>query len=375
MYMVIAVNTRFLLPGYLEGYGNFIVECFKRIAADHPSDSFIFLFDRPFENSFIFSDNIIPLIVTPVTRHPLLLWSWLNLKIPPILKKYKADVFVSLDGSCSLNTRIPQCLGIHDLAFIHYPAYLKRSHLLFYKKFTPLFIKKARRIVTVSQFSSQDIISSYGVDGDKIDVVYNGVSNKFLPIHFSIKAEIKEKYTDGNEYFLYTGAIHPRKNLINLLKAFSIFKKKQKSSMRLVIVGRLAWKNEKFMELLKSYRFKEEVSMPGYIDQVSLAKITAAAYAMVYPSLFEGFGVPPLEAMRCGVPVLASNVSAIPEIGGNAIMYFDPADYVDIANKMMMIYKDEKLRREYIELGLERVKLYNWERTSGLLWDSIIAST
>lgn len=145
--------------------------------------------------------------------------------------------------------------------------------------------------------------------------------------------------------------------------------------MRLVIVGRLAWKNEKFMELLKSYRFKEEVSMPGYIDQVSLAKITAAAYAMVYPSLFEGFGVPPLEAMRCGVPVLASNVSAIPEIGGNAIMYFDPADYVDIANKMMMIYKDEKLRREYIELGLERVKLYNWERTSGLLWDSIIAST
>ena len=144
--------------------------------------------------------------------------------------------------------------------------------------------------------------------------------------------------------------------------------------MQLLIVGRLAWQHETFTGLLNTFRFKDDVKMMGYIDKALLLKITGAAYALVYPSFFEGFGVPPLEAMRCHVPVLASNTSSIPEIGGDAILYFDPNDHHDIANKMIQIFKDENLRQDYISKGIERAKLYSWDRTSTLFWESIMSS-
>ena len=370
--MVIAVNTRILLYSYLEGYGNFVFNCFKRLSVQHPEHKFIFIFDRAYDPAFIFSDNIIPVILSPETRHPFLWWIWFNIKLPIVLKKYKADVFVSVDGFCSLNTKVPQCLLVHDLAFLHFPKFIKRSQYLFYKRFTPLFLKKAKTIVTVSEFSKLDIQKQYGLNEGSIEVVFNGVSEQFIPIDFEEKAIIKERYSDGKEYFLYIGAIHPRKNLVNLLKAFSVFKKKQMSNMQLLIAGRLAWQHEQFTILLNSYKYKTDVKLLGYVDLSLLTKLTASAYALVYPSLFEGFGVPPLEAMNCNVPVLASNASSIPEVCGDAILYFNPLDHLDMADKMMQIFKDEKLREQFIIKGAERVKQYSWDKTSGLLWNSIL---
>ena len=370
--MVIAVNTRFLLHAYLEGYGNFINECFSRLTKQFPQHTFIFIFDRAYDPKYIFTENVIPVVLSPETRHPVLWWIWFNIKIPIVLRKYNADVFVSTDGFCSLFTKVPQCLVIHDLAFLHYPRFIKKSHLLFYKRFTPLFLKKAKTVSTVSEFSKMDIIKNYKTDAGKIAVVYNGLNELFKPVDFEEREKIKELYADGNEYFLCTSSIHPRKNLINLLKAFSLFKKRQKSQMRLVIAGRMAWKYEKFVELLKTFKYREEVSLLGYVEQSKLVKITAGAYAMVYPSLFEGFGVPLIVSMACKVPVLAGNVSAIPEIAGNAALFFDPHNHVDIADKMMLIFKDEKMRQMLIDNGIERSMLFSWEKTTGLLWNCIL---
>ncbi len=372
--MVIAVNTRFLLPTYLEGYGNFINESFSRLTKQFPQHTFIFIFDRKYDPIFIFSKNIVPVILPPETRHPFLWWIWFNIRIPLVLNKYKAEVFVSGDGFCSLFTKVSQCVVVHDLAFLHYPRFIKRSHLLFYKKFTPVFLKKAKRVATVSEFSKMDIIKHFKIDSEKIDVVFNGVSDTFKPVNFEEREAIKEQYAGGNEYFLCTAAIHPRKNLLHLLKAFSIFKKKQKSNMHLVIAGRLAWKHEEFTELLRTYKYREEVNLLGYVEQSKLIKITAGAYAMVYPSLFEGFGVPLIEAMRCKVPVLTSNVSAMPEIAGDAALYFDPQNYADIADKMMLIFKDEQTRQELIKKGVIQAARYSWDRTAELLWNCILKS-
>ena len=372
--MVIAVNTRFLLRGYLEGYGNFVYECFTRLTKLFPEHTFIFIFDRPYDPLFIFSENIVPVILSPKARHPLLWWIWFNVRIPNILKKYKADVFVSADGFCSLFTNIPQCLVLHDLAFLHYPRFIKQSHLLFYKRFTPSFLKKATRIATVSDFSKKDIIGTYKCNPEKIDIVYNGVSKLFQPVGSDERESIKQEYARGYEYFLCTSAIHPRKNLLHVLKAFSVFKKRQKSNMQLVIAGRLAWQHEEFTELLKTYRFKEDVNLLGYIEQARLAKVTAGAYAMIYASLFEGFGVPMIESMKCMVPVLTSNVSAMPEIAGEAALYFDPNNFNDIANTMMLIFKDENLRQQFIQKGLVQSANFSWEKTSQLLWKSILTA-
>ncbi|TMI78980.1 MAG: glycosyltransferase family 4 protein, partial [Bacteroidetes bacterium] len=264
-----------------------------------------------------------------------------------------------------------QCLVLHDLAFVHYPAHIRKSHYIFYKRYVPKFVKKAKAIATVSEFSKRDIVDHYKVDPDKIDVVYSAAKDIFKPVSAAVKEQVKNQYTDGKEYFLYIGAIHPRKNLVNLLKAFSVFKKRQKSSFNLVLAGRLAWKYDSFIQNLKRYKYRDDVIMLGYLSEDELVKITGSGYALVYPSLLEGFGVPVIEAMKCCVPVVTSSHSSMEEIAGDAALYADANDPDDIADKMMLVYKDEKLRDHLIRKGDAIAKKYSWQRTADLLWQSI----
>jgi glycosyltransferase involved in cell wall biosynthesis len=370
--MIIAVNARFLLSESLEGYGYFIWETFSRITKLHPEHEFVFIFDRPYDNRFITSPNIRPVVAGPPARHPLLWKWWYDVRIPRILKKYKADIFISCDGFCSLTTRVPQYLIIHDLSFLHYPGFNKKSHVYYYKKYTPLFLKKAAALATVSEFSKQDILTHYNLNALKIDVVFSAAKKAFHPLPEDIKKETKLKYTGGKEYFVYAGAIHPRKNLVTLLKAFSIFKKRQQSNMKLVMAGRLAWKYQRFLDDLETYKYKNDVVLTGYLPEEEIVKVTGSAYAMVYPSLLEGFGVPVLEAMQCHVPVITSAGSAMQEIGGDAALYADPLSYQDIAENMMWIYKDESLRNELIRKGAEIASRYSWDKTAELLWQSVL---
>jgi glycosyltransferase involved in cell wall biosynthesis len=370
--MKIAVNTRFLLNEQLEGVGYFLYEVLQRMTSNHPEHQFLFIFDRPYDDKFIFGENVIAVIAGPPARHPILWKWWYDIKVPALLKKHKADIFLSCDGFCSLTTKVPQCLVVHDLAFLHYPSFIKKSHLIFYKHFTPKFLEKASTVATVSAFSKKDILDKYKIADEKISIVYNAAKKIFQPADDIIKEETKNKFTDGKNYFVYTGAIHPRKNLINLLKAFSIFKKRQKSDWKLLLAGRLAWKYDQFMKSLKAYKYREDVIMTGYVDETELVKITGSAYAMVYPSLWEGFGVPVLEAMCCSVPVITSTNSSMQEIAGDAALYADPASHQDIAEKMMLLYKDETLRNSLIEKGRQRSFQFNWDTTAELLWQALL---
>jgi glycosyltransferase involved in cell wall biosynthesis len=368
----IAVNTRLLLPEQLEGIGNFIHENLKRIVLDHPEHEFLFLFDRPFDPRYIYASNVKGMVCGPPARHPLLWKLWFDLRVPVLLKKWKADLFLSPDGFCSLTSSIPQCLVVHDLAYLHFPSFNKRSHRYFYQRYTGKYIRKAKSIATVSDFSRQDIIRHFPEAQDKTSIVYSGVKEIFAPASLSIREQTRERYTGGKEYFFYSGAIHPRKNLINLLKAFSLFKKRQRSSMKLVLTGRLAWKYEGFLQDLRHYKYREDVVLTGYVEDKELALLTAAAYAMIYPSLHEGFGVPVLEAMRSGVPVITSIHSSMQEIAGEAALYADPAQPVSIAEQMMRIYKDESLRNQLVEKGRQVSQPFTWDRTAGLLWETMM---
>ncbi len=367
--MRIAVNTRFLRKDYLEGYGNFLYELFRRITENHPEHEFIFVFDRPFDTKFVFGENVIPVVTGPAARHPLLWKYWYDYKVPALLKKYKVDLFVSCDGFCSLRTGVPQCLVLHDLAFLHFPAGIPRNQLAFYKKYTPQFIRKATTLATVSEFSKKDILAHYPEAAGKIKIVYNGIKPLFRPYSWEERETVKKQYTGGKDYFVYTGAIHPRKNLVGLLKAFSLFKKRQQSAMKLVITGRLAWKNEFFTESLKTYKYRNDVLLTGYLPEEELAGITASAYAMVYPSLFEGFGVPVAEAMQSSVPVITSAGSAMEEMAGDAALYADPLDHSALAEQMMRLYKDERLRGELVAKGTERARAFNWDESAARFWE------
>jgi glycosyltransferase involved in cell wall biosynthesis len=370
--MRIAVNTRFLMAGKLEGIGYFMQEIFQRWVKQHPEHEFIFIFDRPFDPQFITAPNITPVVAGPPARHPVLWKWWYDVKVPAILRKYKADVFVSADAHCSLRTRVPQCIVVHDLAFLHYPSFIPRTHFFYYKRYTPKFLQKAKTVVTVSEFSKKDIIDTYHTAADKIHVVFNAARPAFHPLSAAEAEQVKQQYTAGREYFIYSGSIHPRKNLFNLLKAFSEFKKKQKSNWKLVIAGRLAWHSKSFAESIKTYKYRDDVVMTGYVPEKELTLLTGAAYAMVYPSLWEGFGVPVIEAMRCGVPSITSVNSAMQEIAGDAALYADPENFHDLADKMMLLYKDEGLRARLIEKGKAMEAKYNWDTSAEMLWDCVV---
>jgi glycosyltransferase involved in cell wall biosynthesis len=370
--MRIAVNTRLLLKGKLEGIGWFTYQTLERMVKNHPEHEFIFFFDRPYDESFVFASNVTPVVVAPQARHPILFYLWFEWSIPFMLKKYKADVFLSTDGYLSLKTKVPTCLVIHDLAFEHYPDHVIRSHRMYWRYFSPKFARRADRLVTVSTFSKEDIVKRYRIEPSKIDIVYNGAHDKYKPLDWKEREEVKAKYADGCEYFVFAGALHPRKNILNLLKAFVIFKKRQRSDMKLVIVGRFAWKYEEVLDMKENMPFKDDVKWVGYMEVEELSKVIGGAYALAYPSLFEGFGIPILEALQCNVPAIVSNTSSMPEVGGNAALLVDPLDTDDIANKMQLIYKDEALRAKLIADAPNQVKKFDWNKSAEQLWDAVM---
>lgn len=370
--MRIGVNTRLLLKGKLEGIGWFAHETLKRIVQDHPEHEFFFFFDRPYDPEFVFAANVTPVVIGPQARHPILFYLWCEWSIPHALKKYKIDLYLSPDNYGSLRTKVPTCLVIHDLAFEHYPTFVKRSHLMHYRHYMPKFAAKATRIATVSTFTKEDLVEKYKVPADKIDVVYNGAHSEYKPLPYEARTAVKEQYTEGKEFFLFIGALHPRKNIINMLKAFVKFKRRQKSPMKLVIVGRLAWLSKEIQEAKDRMPYKEDVIWLGYKSVEELALITASAYAMLYPSLFEGFGIPILESLTCNVPVIASNTSSMPEVTGDAGILVDPSDVDDIVNAMEKMYKDEQLRDRMIRQAPIQSSKFSWDKSAANLWASMM---
>jgi glycosyltransferase involved in cell wall biosynthesis len=370
--MRVAVNTRVLHSDYLEDSGSLIFDVLRYLANNFPEHQFIFIFPRRSDNRIRFSSNVTPVIIEPNTKHPLFLKYWYDVKLPGVLRKYNVDVFVSFDGWCSLTTRVAQCLVIPYLNFLNYSLHFQKPRLLFYKKYIQKNLQKAKSIATVSEFSKQDIINNYKIEKEKINVIYSAAGENFKPVPADISEETKNKYTDGMEYFLYKGAIHPEKNLVNLLKAFSVFKKRQKTNFKLILASRVALRHDSFIQSLKNYKHRDDVIVLGDLSEDELTKIMGSTYALVYPSLTDGFSIPVLEAMKCHIPVITLSHSRIQEIAKDAALYVDAKSFEDIAEKMMLIYKDENLRKDLIEKGKIIALQYSWERTAEQIWQTIL---
>jgi len=368
----IAVNTRLLLKDSLEGIGWFTFETMKRITRSHPEHEFYFLFDRKYSSEFIFSDNITPVVIHPQARHPILFYTWFEHSIPNALKKIKPDLFVSPDAYCSLRAKTKTLIVIHDINFEHYPEHLPWLIRKYYRYYTPKFAHRADRIVTVSSFSKNDIVSQYQINPDKIDVVYNGINEKYTPINDSGKEAVKTEFSEGCDFFIFIGALNPRKNLTNLFRAFDIFKRENGTKHKLVVVGeKMYWPGD-IKATFDKMDFKNDVLFTGRLGIDKLTKLVASAEALTFVSYFEGFGIPIVEAFKAGTPVITSNVSSMPEVAGDAAIITDPFNPDEIAKAMNDISTNTKLRIELIEKGKQRAKLFSWDKTANELWRSIL---
>tara|TARA_B100000683_G_scaffold248772_1_gene262279 strand:+ start:1454 stop:2605 length:1152 start_codon:yes stop_codon:yes gene_type:complete len=358
--MRIAINTRFLLKNKLEGIGWFTFEVIRRFVKLNPQHQFYFFFDRPYDERFLFEDNITPVVLNPPARHPLLWYWWFEYSVPSALKKYNIDAFISTDGYLSLNTDLPQLLVIHDLAFEHYPKDVDWAASIYYRKYSKKYAQKASRIITVSEYTKHDVNSQYGIDLKKIDVVYNGANSMYKPISAPNKEKVRAHFSNGYPYFLYVGAIHPRKNVITLLKAFEQFKETREHPHKLMIVGRWAWKNKELNGYLNTMKHKEDVLFMGSRQADELKDIIASAEAMMYLSYFEGFGIPVLESIYCEVPVIISDRTSLPEVAGEGGPQLDPFDVEGIEAAMNSIVVDESLRTQYVEAGRAQKQKFSW---------------
>jgi glycosyltransferase involved in cell wall biosynthesis len=367
----IAVNTRLLLKNKLEGIGWFSYETLKRITTQHPEHQFYFIFDRPFDESFIFSDNITPVVIPPQARHPILYYLWFEQSIPRALKKIQPDLFFSPDGYLSLSSAFKSMNVIHDLNFEHYPNDLPYPERTFYRHYFPLYSRKACRIATVSEFSKQDIINQYHASADKIDVIYNGANERYNPLPGPEKLLVRAKYTGGIPYFVFVGALHPRKNLANLFQAFDLFREESGIEMKLLIIGKKKWWTSQIKEAFEKMKFNKDVDFLGRLDPIELNRVISSAAALTYVSYFEGFGIPILEAFYCETPVITSNITSMPEVAGDAAVLVDPFSVKSICEGMLKIATDPTLSETLNEKARIRRQAFNWQNTANRLWESM----
>jgi glycosyltransferase involved in cell wall biosynthesis len=334
--MLIAVNTSFPGTGSSEVYDHYVKEIVGCLVQQHPEHGFVY--------------------VTANTG------AW---------APTKPDIWVTPYNHGSLRRARHTILVVHDLSFVHYPQFAGWWQKLYYKLFMPGLLRKAKKIITVSAFSKNAIIERYKIPAGKIAVVHGAAGAHLLPLSWEEKEAVKNNYTADREYFLAAGDTYTRDNLLTLLKAFSLFKKWQRSNMKLLVIGNLALQHSGLAEKLKTYKYREDVVLAASPQEETSSLLIAAAYALLHTGSLDGSGLAVLDAMQCEVPVITSH-TAMPEISGEAALYTAPDDPDALAKQMLTLYKDEDLRSRFIKEGKERVRHFSWEQAAAACWQEII---
>jgi glycosyltransferase involved in cell wall biosynthesis len=371
--MTIAVNCWVLRQKKLDGIGFFTVNTISRVIRNNPEVKFVILCDKNYSEKYFDFKNVTLKKVFPPFRHPLLYFFYMEFVMTFVLKKIKPDVFVSAEGFLSLTSSCKQLPVIYDLNFEHFPENLAFKNRVYFKFFFKRFAKKANRIATISEYSKFDIVNFYGIAQQKIDNVSCGINSNFKPLDTDDKISAKQKFSDGKPYFFFIGSVHPRKNVNRLLQAFIHFKDQTDSDFNLVIGGSMMWNNSDIIQTYESTKYKNNIKFIGRLSDEDLRLALGAAYALAFVPVFEGFGLPIVEAFEANVPVLTSNVTSLPEVAGEAAIYADPFNVNDITAGLIKLYKNENgLIEDLIIKGKIQKSKFSWERTASLLWQSIL---
>ncbi|MCU0377241.1 MAG: glycosyltransferase family 4 protein [Bacteroidales bacterium] len=372
--MVIAVNARTLKRSPGDGIGWFTHEVIRRIIADHPEHRFVLISDRRYDTLPLAGDNIEYLIIPLRNVHPAIWYLWHELLLPGVLKKVKADLYIAPDGLMPLRTSVPCIPVIHDLNHEHRPKDIPWSERMYYRHYFPLFAAKAVRVATVSDFSAGDISRIYGIDRKKIDVVPNGVADIFSPPLPGEAEETRKEYCGGRPYFLFVSNFSPRKNVETVIKAYDIFRRESRNEHRLLLAGRRLYLTGAIDRAIEDSPYSQDIIFTGSVGRDVLRRLYGAAEALVFVPWLEGFGIPVVEAQRCGTPCILSDTSSLPEVSGGAALCAGPAGAEAIAGAMARLATDEALRRHLSEQGILNSQRYSWDNAAKKMWDCITSA-
>lgn len=289
------------------------------------------------------------------------LWTLLGLGKKLFKNDEKLDVFYSPTLYLPLNLRVPSVLTVLDVSYMHFPKLFNKKDLFMLKYWGKYSIRSAKKIITISESSKNDIINLYGVGESKIEVIYPGIK-KVSSSKYQVASmdELKEKFGIDKKYVLFVGTLQPRKNIVRLIEAFS----KVDSELDLVIVGKKGWQYEEILSAPEKYGVKNKVKFIENAADEDLPHLYKSAKFFILPSLYEGFGLPVLEAMSYGCPVITSSVSSLPEAGGDGAFYVDPENVDDIKEKMQKLNDDKDLREELVKKGHRQIEKFSWEKSA-----------
>ncbi len=256
-------------------------------------------------------------------------------------------------------------LTIHDISYLYIPECFSLSEKIKNKLFIPYFAKKANKITTCSIHSKHNIVEKFQLNPDKIEVQYYGFNAIFKPVKNKTESfNILRQFGIKNNFILFVGRINKRKNIFSLIKAFEIIKKNNKIHHQLVIVGKMDFLTQDEKDFFNNMQNKQDIIFTGFVEDKYLPDFYNCADVFVYPSLYEGFGLPVVEAMACGCPVITTNVTSIPEVAGDAAILINPDDEEAIVNALRTVIFEEKLKQELVEKGLIRSKIFSWRNSA-----------
>lgn len=354
---------------------NACTELTFRMGLQHPEHSFIFFFDRSAPPGLALPANAtaveVPLKGASLWRRQ---W-WLQWQLPRAIKRHRLDIFLAMDGLLPLRSNIPSLLFIKDLSFLHEVSGEALNWQRFLQRQTLKYVAKANKVAVPSASLEQALLQYAPAAASKLSVLPTGIHESYQPLSWDEREAVKKEHTDGVEYFIITAALHPRNNITPLLKAFSAFKRRLRSNMKLVLAGSATEAGQEIANSLRTYKFRQDVIWLQNVDQPTLAKLTAAAYAMVYTTRIDGLALPVYAAIKCQIPVIAIDGPAAREAGKDAVLYTDPQNLEDLADKLGLLYKDEQLRSRLLDNMAALPLSGSWDHSAALLFDQLISTS
>lgn len=298
----------------------------------------------------------------PTERPPVRIL-WEQVAGPVALGRQRIDVAHAPVNVAPLLTRVPTVVTVHDLAFRIYPEQYPAAKRRYLDAMTRRSVRRAARVIAVSENTRQDVIRLYGVPPERVVVVPNGVPSDLAPVDDRAALQaLRDRHGLPEEFILFVGTLQPRKNLVGLLRAFGRLRDRVQAP--LVVVGAPGWQYQPIFDEAQALGVADRVVFAGYAAPEELRLWYSAATVFIYPSLYEGFGLPVLEAMACGAPVITSSTSSLPEVVGDAALLVDPTDLDAIAGSLERVLREPQLRRTLRQRGLARAREFGWERTA-----------
>jgi len=363
--MKIAINT-LAMKSFKHGMGRHIGSLVNALLKIDTKNQYLLYVSDLNAKYFEVKDNPrVELKFVPANRALRLLWE--HTLLPLDLKREKVDVFYGPCFTVPLFKTCKQVVAVLDLTWFKH----RKKHIwikqLYFRTLIPLAVRQAEKVIVISQSTKKDLIKILKTPKDKIAVTYLAADLSFKVIEDIERLQsVVKKYNLPDQFILFLGVLEPRKNIPGLIKAFSRLKKNSNLSCKLVIGGgrSYGWKNEEIFRVIEYLGLGKEVIFTDFVLESDLPALYNLADLFVLPSFYEGFGLPILEAQACGCPVITSNISSMPEVGGDAALFVDPNDVEELASAMRRVLTDDKLRAEMIKKGFENAKHFSWEKTA-----------